>query len=392
MNTRHLIIFGMAATVTMVAQGELLDGGWRISVGASYNAPAKVRLNFSPARFNGGNVLPTASGVTLEQARRQAGGRTVNGKTYYDYDGSGRHISSVSAVDQHTDAVGGGDGSPEAGTWNAHVYKGNTTIQGDSFTLASVEYGYVEQHDDGGRLKLRDTDEAATPGVLVELSRNLYHNKDYNFGVDLAFAVNFFFGRDIFKTSSRAYQNAGVYKSGKVESTISPVAGRMDEDKWYQDAEYYGGGEYDGIGTVFHTPQMHVLPNADQYYGSGSRLSARGDYWDLEMTLALRPYYDVFEWLRIYGTFGAAVSRAEFDLDVTGVRDGVRTNYERDYSSWDVYGIGGLGMLLRWHDFCLGFDFLARFWDRDLQIEDDIVRGSLQRGRWMFRGMIGYEF
>ena len=376
----------LTVALAIGAQGFDLAHGWRISVGAAYNAPAKVNLKFAPVQLSGGNVLPgIQSGLSREEAMQKGWGRKTSGtRTEYTDDGK------VFVDTEDYRKVAGG---VEHGTWNVKVPM--SSWDGDKFVLGSAEYAEVETtHEGNGVMRMRGEDETATPGVTVELSRNLYHNEEWHFGVDLAFVFSYFFRTDLYKSdaAARTVDRMSV-KSGRYESSISPVSGTVEPDL-SDDPGYYGAGTFYGPGPVFNDP-VFLGPNEQlrtfSAVNTGS-IHADGDYRDLEMMLLLKPYYDVFEWFRLYASIGLAVSRAEFDLDVNRIDNGLPYGYSRDYSQWDVYGIGGLGLLLRWNDFCLGCDFLARFLDRDLDINDETVRGSLRRGRWMFRCMLGYEF
>ena len=93
------------------------------------------------------------------------------------------------------------------------------------------------------------------------------------------------------------------------------------------------------------------------------------------------------------GTLGVAVSRGELDFDMTAAFDGRRIYSDSErFSQWDCYCIGGLGGLFHYWHMCLGFDFLARFLDRDIDINGRSVTGSVERCPWMFRVYAGLEF
>ena len=93
------------------------------------------------------------------------------------------------------------------------------------------------------------------------------------------------------------------------------------------------------------------------------------------------------------GTLGVAVSRGELDFDMMAASDGRRIYSDSErFSPWDCYGIGGLGGLFHYWHMCLGFDFLARFLDRDIDINGRSVTGSVERCPWMFRVYAGLEF
>ena len=48
--------------------------------------------------------------------------------------------------------------------------------------------------------------------------------------------------------------------------------------------------------------------------------------------------------------------------------------------------------MLRWENFCLGVDFIARFLDDDIEIRGRDVRGSVERSPWMLTVYVGYAF
>lgn len=373
------VVVGLSASVVCAS---VFDGGWRVSVGAAYNAPTKIGLKFSPVRFNGGTVTPPVGYSSRAEAERIVAGKKVSAtRRNYTADGKVFYDSS-----DYRKARGG----LETGSWNVQVPY--DSWDGESFELASAEYVEVRKVADGcGELKLNGTDEAAMPGVSVELSRNLYHNAEYNFGVDIAFLFSYFFRTDLYKNQSYAQSDAYEVARGKSRATVAPVSG-VRESLWRDSEGYYGAGSYYGPGPLFNDPVISSSLGCSSLVQNNAWFHASGNFRELEMVLALRPYYDVFEWLRIYGTIGAAVSWSEFDLRVSYVDNGSTSRYSRSYDQWDVYGIAGLGAMARWKNFTLGFDFFGRFLQDDLGIRDRIVHGSIGRSPWMFRGMIGYEF
>ena len=386
-NSAVMVAFGVTLVTASAACGSVFDGGWRVSVGAAYNAPAKVGLKFSPAKFSSGRVTPPAGYATRAEAERVVSGKLVVGEsgkmTRRNYSADGKTF-----VD--SDDARKARGGMEQGTWNVQVPW--DSWNNGTFELASAEYVEVQNIQDGkGGLDLSGSDESAMPGVSVELSRNLYHNEEYHFGLDLAFMFSYFFRTDLYRSHSSAQTDAMRVSRGKLTSSVAPVSGTR-ESMWKDDEGYYGAGSYDGPGPVFNDPVITDVSLGSSVYRSVAGFSANGDFRELEMVLALRPYYDFFDWLRLYGTIGAAVSWSEFDLRVHSSRDGVSSSHTRDYDAWDVYGIGGLGLMVRWNDFTLGVDFFGRFLQDDLSIRDELVHGSLRRSTWMFRGMLGYEF
>ena len=260
----------------------------------------------------------------------------------------------------------------------------------DHFIMGSASYAEVVTTEGQGKIRYRDEDEGATPGINVELSRNLYHNEEYHFGVDVAFGVSYFFRNKIFRSCQGYSNGTTTYKTGAYQTGI---LARPDPWSWNEDGSY-GGGTFEGPGPVFSLGNIYTqqIANPDQVVTSGGAIDAYGDYHDLEMVLSIKPYYDIFEWWRIYGMVGVAVSRADFDLNMTVLSNGQVSRDCNDFVSWDVYGIAGLGTMVRWRDFCLGFDFEARFLDNEVEIKDRYVNGELTRGRWLFKLFLGYEF
>lgn len=373
-------VFALAAAP--IVRGSIFDGGWRVSVGASYNAPVKVGLHFSPVKFNLGNVTPPVGYRSRAEAEKTVSGTKVSGTR--------RNYSADGKVFVDTDDYRKAKGGLEDGTWNVQVPY--DSWNGESFELASAEYAEVRTIADGkGTLKLNGDDDTAMPGVSVELSRNLYHNEDYHFGVDLAFLFSYFFRTDLYKSESYAESDAISVDKGRLTSSISPVSGTREE-LWRDDEGYYGAGSYWGPGPIFNNPVITDSGRSSSIYRNTAGFWTNGDFRELEMVLALRPYYDLFDWLRVYGTIGVAVSWSEFDLNVGYRRNGVDSRYSRSYDEWNVYGIGGLGLMARWNDFCLGVDFFGRFLQDDMEIKDELVHGSLRHSPWMFRVMLGYEF
>lgn len=381
--TRLMVLLMCLAVTTPVVVAEILDGGWRITGGALYNSRVKTHLNFNPLQFRGGRVALPTGGVTRKEALEAVQGVQGDTPTKRVYSADGK--TYVDTVDYRT-----AEGGEEYGTWN--VKAPLSSWNGDSFVLASAQYSESEvTQSRTGDLDLSQKDEASMPGLNLELSRNLWHSDEWKCGVDLSFGVSVFFKDRIYKGGSVAKSQVGVVRKGVAETTISPVSGVVEPD--LADSEgYYGAGTFDGPGPVFNNPVTRLRSLSSTSYGNCVGYCADGDYWDVEMALCLRPYYDIYDWWRVYGTIGVAVSRAEFDLYMHRCVNGDHRRTERSYHSWDVYGIAGLGTMFRYRDFTLGCDFLARFLDDDLDIRDDIVDGWLSRGRWMFRLTLGYEF
>lgn len=377
----------LCSSALCAAEGEatIFDGKWRISAGAVYNSPAKMKFHFQPVNLRPMSQGAAADGLSQAEAEERA-------KNGVFKDGKVTYANGAWFAD---DVTGGSK------TWNGNIPAGS--YMGDGrFSLGSVAYeeganGYTPS----GIPTLSDSHDAGMPGVNVELSRELYRDDDNRFGLDLAFGVSYFLRKNAFR-SSRAYQ-AGTEDSapgGRVYSSIKAPDELPDPDDWYwnDDGSYGRGGIdiEDNGGPVFDrdTIETETIPDGatagstPQYGG----LRVRGDYRQLEMMLAARPYYDVTDWLRINGTLGVAVSHDQLKIKGGLFEPGYASYWRSNSSQWDVYGIGGLGVMLRYDDFTLSGDFLARFLDSDLQVDDRYTHGTVEHGRWMFKVALGYEF
>ena len=62
------------------------------------------------------------------------------------------------------------------------------------------------------------------------------------------------------------------------------------------------------------------------------------------------------------------------------------------FDQWDCYCIGCIGGMFHYASMSVGFDFLARFGDRETDVDGRSVSGSGERSPWMFRVYAGFEF
>lgn len=357
----------------------VFDGGWRISAGPVYDpgANASVRFSYRPTY-----VSPFTPGRSKASARSEAAG-TKTSDTRTDF-------SNGAWIDTYDPVYGDDVGRTRYYGFPGSAYNGDRT-----FTLGSADYSDVETII-GRPMSFGADDESGMLGVNIELSRNLYHDEDYGWGFDVAFAVQYFKHTGMFSAQESWLNGSSRNRSGRYSSVIDLSNGDYDEWNWHGsgDDAYYGSGDYSGNagpidGASVEMDEFEVL-DVDSSYGS---MSAEGDYENLELMLLGRPYYDIFDWLRVNATLGLVVSRQDLDFTMTMMRDGmVDYRSSRDFSQWDVYGVAGLGVMLYYRDFTLGCDFLTRFLDSDLDFSDNGVSGSVQRGRWMFKISAGYEF
>ena len=379
---RICMLAALAMVGTVQAEGwAIFDGGWRISAGGVYASPVKANLRFSPVRI----PVPPA-GRSAAEAKALAEGNvnqftkdSPNADVTYP---NGARINPWDSARELNDFMY--PGVDHFGqTWNARFPA--DALQGESFTLAS--YDYVEVSDAYSLREVGGSDDRSMPGVNVELSRNLYHNEEYNYGVDLAFAVSYFFSTDVF-SMDRQYAS-GTVREGVYETYMEAPVGAKDPEGWHDG--WYGAGTYEGPGPVFDLGTIGVRHSGSErsIYG---RIHADGDYSQLDLMLLGKPYYDVFDWLRVVGTVGLVVSRGEFSLDETVVGSDFRQSRSKDYSEWDVHGIAGLGLQLSYDDWSLGCDFYARFLDDPVDVHDSYVHGEIEQSDWLLKVSLGYRF
>jgi len=396
MSKQYLAILAAVALSAGLASADdgwtFFDGGWRVSGGAVYNSPIRTRLNFNPGHLR--PAYSTSGGASKSEAEAEAEAKGTydarTGKTTYP---NGAWFAPDESGDTRY-------------TWNGNIPSGSYSSGDKTFSLGRSYYsGGTEEGYSWSRIAQGyDSDSSGMPGVNIELSRELYRNDQYHFGIDLAFGVAWFIRNDAFRTGYSGYEagrETSVDKSGYYESTVAAPDRLPDSSDWYwNDNGSYGRGGYDtgfNGGPVF---DLNTIKTTGYSTGSGESstkscygaMRVNGDYQQLELMLLARPYYDITEWLRVVGTIGLVVSRDSFNTDVWMTDNGYSYHHNTDHSQWDCYGITGLGAMLRYEDFTLGFDFLARFLARDLDIDDPYVSGDIERSAWMLRVMLGYEF
>lgn len=394
---KYLMMATVLGAAVLTAAGEegegtgLFDGGWRISGGAVFDAGVKTHLNVKPMLHY---VSPYQPGLSREEAMRRGGGtRQPDGTILFD-GGSWYNPNDPDNVD-------------DAGLTKYYGFVRDAWDGGTSFSLGQAEYGEVETFVAEGTRAGDVRDSAPMPGFLIQLDRNLYHDAEHGWGVDLSFAFQFFRRRNAVRSSAGFLGGESRYHSGTVSTTAELPTGAeggagYDEWNWDEGMNVYGYGPYTGslspdggfagpIRMDWVNPVTLENPDRVDTLTGGYRL--RGDYRNLELMLLARPYYDVLDWLRVTGTLGVVCSRQDMKMSFsTWNSQGMDYRSHRDFREWDVYGVAGLGMMVYYRDFTLGFDFLARFRDDELDIRDRAYEGHAERGAWMFRLALGYEF
>ena len=376
-----LIAIAMFGLLAHADFSSVFDGGWRISAGGVYDRGVKAKARFAPSTSYTSPFV--SGGRTKAEAKSAAEGRKSGSRTDF---GDGTWIDTDDPV------YSGGD---DYGRTRYYRFPGSTWNGVSSFTLNESEYDHVTTSS-GGQQSFYASDESGAWGFNIELSRNIYHDEEYGWGVDAAIAFQYFRHNGLFKANAAWMNGSSTRARGSYKSVIELSADDYDDWNWHGegDGRYYGSGDYSGNAGPIDGASVDLenfeTVETDASYGS---LDAEGDYDDLEMMLIARPYYDIFDWLRVNAMLGLVVSRQSMEMSFTMLRDGALDyRSSHDFSQWDVYGVAGLGLMLYWNDFTLGADFMARFLDRDMDISDRYYKGSVSRGNWMLRLNAGYEF
>lgn len=381
----------MAAGVTCMARADEGDGfngdlfsGWRFTAGGAMNGNLRTKVGVQP----NGAWRRTASayggygsaGARPSRAEAQAAGDA------YRLGGRRLDFPNGGFIDPNDAAGISGE------TWNWYMPAGSLDAGGTYYIVNS----YLESStsESFGSVSSKDDDYAA--GFSVGLDRLVWRWGD--FGVDFGFLFSYFRKDDFFKTGGRAYSRTETSASGDYVTDVS-FSPDVVGDPWAQNPDgSYGAGTFDGPGPVLDLGAGDVSIGhrwANEISSSRTRsysARARGDYEEIEMVFALKPWYDVTDWFRVQGTLGAAVSRTHFTFDVCGRGDGAAYSGRQRFDDWAAYGVGGLGGMFRYRGACLGFDFLARFLDDEIKIRGRDVRGTVDRSSWTFRVYAGYEF
>ena len=375
-----MFAFGIVAASSAFAGWNLnLSSGWRVVGGANCNAGLKTDLRVTGARaLLGLPAFARPAGATKAEA--EAASRAVLNGQRVDLPNGG-----------FIDPDYAGSGAFPDMTWNWRAPAGSYVDGKMNFAYDYVEASSVSS----GSLVERSSTDRDLPGFNVEIQRNL--GQWGRFGLDMGFGFAYFRRKGVYKSSGEVYRTDTVER-GSYTTSVS-----MDS-AWADMAQNpdgsYGAGTYDGPG-----PLLPLAGGGGSSFTFGStvsgvsstthamRLDSSADYEEIELTLTAKPYCDVTDWFRVVGTLGVAVSRGQLDFDMMALTDGSRVYADSErFSSWDCYGLGGLGGLFHCWNVCLGFDFLARFLDRDIQVDGRNVSGTVERCPWMFRAYAGFEF
>lgn len=424
MSLRRAVMFAAAAVLAEIGWGANASwptsehgerGKWRISVGVSVIGPvrSKVGVNHAQVRQLSGFCTPIA-----RHAAEVSGGRT---KTEAFAAGSGEadpngvmRFDGGAWYDPH-DSASAND--PDwSWNWRLHDPTGPDPAGRKGFT-ERTEYSEVSEavviSDSGEGAGWSSDGEKQLPGLRVELAYELYRSNRENdgcverntqaWGVDIALAFAYYFQRELWKAGGEAAtasvngrQEDGYYEWWNDSYDTAQYGIDYDRDSQFHDG-MWGAGTFVGPGFELATPEWY---HRDVSTGSSSWSSShslgyrgRGDYREYSIELLVRPWWEPWEWLRVFGSVGAELSRRRFEwsLDAWGTEGSVY--HEHGIAKdWQPYGLIGGGLSIFWRDFTLAGEALWRFGGDDLDVYGRTVRGKIKRGLWGFRLSLGYEF
>ena len=373
------VVFFAASTV-FAGWNLNLNSGWRVVGGANWNSGLKTDLSINGARaMSSMPVFARPIGASKAEAEDAASAIGAGGRVDLPNGGFVDPDYAGSAV------------MPEY-TWNWYAPAGSYSSGKMNF-----EYDYVETTSVGeGNLVDNSKSDCDVPGFTIEVQRNL--GQWGNFGLDVGFGFNYFTRNNVFKSSGEVYRRTDTTENGTYMSSVEMDQTMAD---WAKNPDgSYGSGTYDGPGAML--PLLIGGQNAFSFSSKinsisttthSMSLNSAADYEEFELMLSVKPYYDVVEWFRVVGTLGAVASRGKLDFEMTAMSGGERIYSDSErFDQWDCYGIGGLGGMFHYASMCVGFDFLTRFCDREIDIDGRSVSGSVERSPWMFRVYVGFEF
>ena len=374
------VTFGLALVAGMAnADWNLsLGSGWRLTAGGAMNGNIRTRLNSRGPSYTGSIGAPAAGDAKAEaQAKGDAYDSVTQGRVTLPNGGFIDPVDSAGIAGE---------------TWNWYMPAGSLDANGTySFSNPYREVSSVQSYNS---VYSGDDDYAA--GVNIELSRSVYEGEGW--GVDFAFGFNYFQKDDFYKSGGQYYSRTDTVKEGSYNTSVT-IDNDVFSDPWSQNADgSWGAGTFGGPGPVLVLNNGGVnithswgKETVTPYSSSGS-IYTHGDYREIEMLFALKPYYDITDWFRVIGTVGVGVSQAHFDFKSGGSINGQGFSHNQSFDDWACYGVAGLGAMLHYSHVCLGFDFLGRFLQEDIDINGKYVDGYIERAPWMMKVYLGVEF
>ena len=408
---RNAALFLLAAVLAGTAVGETGPereerGKWRVSVGASLVGGVSPNLGANRS------ALTSLSGFGTSIGR--FGGGAVGGRSKADAYAAGSGAGDPNGV-RHFDGGAWYDPTDSASAndpdwswnWRLHDPTGTDPDGRKGFTERTA---YSEAEETVSRTVTGDGEGSSSdssewfPGLRVEVARELYRSEgERPWGVDVAAAFAYYFQRGLWQTSGTAatasvngHREGGHYEWwNDSEDTAQYI---LDYERATQfHGGMWGAGTFDGPGAELETSAWNVrdvMTSTESWSSSHAlRYHGDGDYREYSIELMARPWWEPWDWLRLFASLGLEVSRREFEWSISASgTDGTRYSEGGEACDWRVLGLLGGGFALQWRDFVLAGEALWRFGGDDLEVDGRSVHGDIEHGCWGFRLSLGYEF
>jgi len=377
-------------------------GKWRLTVGSSVVGGVKTKVG---ANANG-MVRRSQFGMTISRFAGSSAGRS---KAEAYALGSGAANGGKRQFDDGAwyDPVDSGSAEDGEYSWNwrLHDPSGPDPDGNKGFVERTA---YSELSDSEFQMLLDDgrTGDSTDwlPGLRVEASRELYRSEGNRpWGVDLAIAFAYYFQRDVRKTSGTAA--TATASQSRRDGYYEWWNDSHDEAQYildyYRDTQFdgsmWGAGAFGGPGAELATDAWKfrdvVTRNTTESVSHALRYRGDGDYREYSIEVLARPWWEPWDWLRVFASLGVDVSRREFDWSMTATgTDGTRCHESDNEREWRVLGLFGGGFAVQWWGFFVMGEALWRYGGDDLSVNGETVHGHVENGDWGFRASVGYEF
>ncbi|MCQ2388547.1 MAG: hypothetical protein MJ138_02420 [Kiritimatiellae bacterium] len=377
-----LLLWSFSACCS-IAAAEAPGGEWRVSVGASVIGGIRPRMNSNGAEmFSASGFGRLAEGRSKADAYAEGSGAAHDGVRKFDGDAWFNPVDSGSANDPGY-----------SWNWRLHDPTGPDPDGRVGFTERTAYSEPTAASAAGG---CGDDSSKWMPGLRVELAREFFRDGGARpWGVDAAAAFAYYFQRGLWKASGTAAR-AGYYEWWNDSGDTAQYVIENERGTQYHDG-MWGAGTYDGPGAELATSAWKVrdvaTPSGDGSSAHALRYRGDGDYREYSIELLARPWWEPYDWFRVFASVGVEVSRREFEwtMHVAGT-DGSTCSERGDAREWRALGLLGGGLSLRWRDWTLAGEALWRFGGDDLDVSGRTVNGRIGHGDWGFRVAIGHEF
>jgi len=398
-----IVLAGALAVLSGPALASRERGKWRLTIGPSVVGGVQSRVGANSAglvrmsRF-GSMTITRFAGPTSGRSKAEAyalGSGEANG---------GKRVFDGGAWYDPVDSGAANDGN-FSWNWRLHDPSGPDPDGKKGYVERTA---YSEAVESAVQMILNDGQRGDStdwlPGLRVEASRELYCSEgERPWGVDLAVAFAYYFQRGIWSVSGTAASvsarqtvNEGYYEWWNDSHDEAQYILDYYRDSQF-DGSMWGAGTFDGPGAELATDAWKfrdvVTRNATESVSHTLRYHGDGDYREYSIEMLARPWWEPWEWLRVFASLGIEASRREFEWSMTGVgTDGTYCHESGSEREWRALGLLGGGFTLQWMGFFVMGEALWRFGGDDLSVHGETVHGSVSSGNWGFRASIGYEF